>query len=193
MSETELTKEIKKSLRNYRSILKSKNRTVRWAEEVDVGTGFVDSIRFEDYIKNINDVYLCRKNNEKIDINKPLCNKESCIGCINKSSLLHERILGIACTCYEIKITKSDFKSKNGHNFVGNYNYYVIPKELYNQVKELVEEDVGIILYYGHNYLKIKKECKFKEVSKEDLNRYLYNALKKWCDLNYFTFEKYLM
>lgn len=26
-------------------------------------------------------------------------------------------------TCFEIKITKSDFKSENGHNFVGNKNY----------------------------------------------------------------------
>jgi len=192
MAETELTKEIKKCLRDYRSIMKSNNRTVRWAEEVDVGTGYVDSIRFEDYIKNINDVYMCRKLNEKLDLQKTLCDKETCIGCIYKSSKLHERILGIACTCFEIKITKSDFKSKNGHNFAGNFNYYVIPKELYEEIKELVPENIGVILYYGHNFLKIKKESKFKEIQMEDLNRYLYNAMKKWCDLNYFTFEKYL-
>lgn len=41
-------------------------------------------------------------------------------------------------TCFEMKITKSDFKSKNGHNFVGNRNYYVIPKNIYPKVKEMV-------------------------------------------------------
>lgn len=192
MAETELTKEIKRSLRGYRPLMKSNMRTIRWAEEVDVGTGYVDSIRFEDYIENVNDVYLCNKLNEKIDIDKPLCEKTTCKGCVYKSSKLHERILGIACTCFEIKISKSDFKSKNGHNFVGNYNYYVIPKELYKEVVDLVPIDIGIILYHGHGCLKVKKKCEFTKVNNENLNRYLFNALKKWCDLNYFQLEKYL-
>ena len=32
--------------------------------------------------------------------------------------------------CYEIKSCMDDFKSKNGHNFLGDYNYYVMPLEL---------------------------------------------------------------
>lgn len=192
MAETELTKEIKRSIRSYRPLMKSNMRTVRWAEEVDVGAGYVDSIRFEDYIKNIDDVYICDKSKEKVDIDNPLCDRKTCCGCVYKSSNLHERVLDIACTCFEIKITKNDFKSNNGHNFVGNYNYYVIPKELYKDISELVPEDIGIILYHGHGCLKIKKKCKFKEVGTENLNRYMFNALKKWCDLNYFTYEKYI-
>lgn len=193
--ETELTKEMKIAIRNYKPILSSNMRTVRWAEEVNVGTGIVDSIRFEDYIKNINDVYECRKTNIAIaDINNPVCsvNKKSCTGCIYKSSKLCERELGIMTTCYEMKITKSDFKSKNGHNFVGNRNYYVMPKDLYSKVEDLIEDGVGVILYYGHGALRLKKECRYKEISEELLNRLLFNALKKWCDLNIFTYKKYM-
>lgn len=160
MAESALTKEIKKSLRGYAPRMPSKMRTIRWAEEVDVGTGFVDSIRFEDYIVSTHGEYSCRLTKH--------------------NGTCHE--LGIATTCFEVKITKSDFKSKNGHNFVGNFNYYVIPKELYLDVADLVPEDIGIILYHGHGYLKKKKECNFKEVDKGDLSRYLYNAMKKWVD-----------
>jgi hypothetical protein len=53
----------------------------------------------------------------------------------------------ILVVCFEIKITKADFGSKNGHNFVGNLNYYVVPRELYPQIKDLVPEGVGVILY----------------------------------------------
>ena len=194
MAETELTKAIKRALRGYRPFMNSKMRTIRWAEEVDIGTGFVDFIRFEDYIVSENKFYKCNKYEEvkKIeDFNNPICKeKDTCKACIYKSSECTDRVLGIATTCFEIKISKSDFKSKHGHNFVGNYNYYVIPKELFEKVKDLVPDEIGVILYGGHGSLRIKKECKFKEIRAEDLSLYLYNALKKWCDLSYFNFEK---
>ncbi|MBO3304351.1 hypothetical protein JJB75_14435 [Clostridium perfringens] len=31
--------------------------------------------------------------------------------------------------------------------------------------------------------LRLKKESAYKDISKENLNIYLFNALKKWCDL----------
>lgn len=86
-------------------------------------------------------------------------------------------------TCFEIKISKADFKSKNGHNFVGNKNYYVVPKELFNEVEKLIPKDIGIILFYKNGSLRLKKESAYKDISKENLNIYLFNALKKWCDL----------
>lgn len=190
--ETELTKKIKIAVRSYKPIMSSNMRTIRLAEEVDVGTGYVDSIRFEHYIKNINDVYECRKENTKVDIVNTLCGRKSCNGCVYKSSKLHERELGIMATCFEMKITKSDFKSKNGHNFVGNRNYYVISKALYPKVKDLIEECVGVILYYDNGTLRLKKECEFREISQENLSIYLFNSLKKWCDLTPFNFEKYV-
>lgn len=192
--QTELTKEIKRALRTYRPILPS--RPIRWAEEVDVGSGYVDSIRFEDYIKNIDEIYYCNKFEKDLknsDIDDPPCgNKTTCIGCVYKSCALESRELGIACTCYEIKITKSDFQSNHGHNFVGNFNYYVVPKKLYPQIKNLVSKDIGVITYAGHGDLRRRKESAFKQISAENLNRYLFNAMKKWCDLSYFQLEKFL-
>ena len=41
--------------------------------------------------------------------------------------------------CYEIKISKSDFHSRAIKSFVGEYNYYLMPDELYEQVKNEIE------------------------------------------------------
>lgn len=38
--------------------------------------------------------------------------------------------------CYEVKSSVADFHSKNGHNFIGDWNYYVMPKEVFDEVKK---------------------------------------------------------
>ena len=48
--------------------------------------------------------------------------------------------------CYEIKVTQNDFHSKHGHNFVGHYNYYVMPEWLFEEVKSEIPKDVGVIV-----------------------------------------------
>lgn len=45
--------------------------------------------------------------------------------------------------CYEIKVSKADFHSGAAKSFVGHYNYYVLTKELYNQVKEEIPDHIG--------------------------------------------------
>lgn len=45
--------------------------------------------------------------------------------------------------CYEIKVTKSDFHSPAATTFCGHYNYYVLPRNLYEQVKDEIPADVG--------------------------------------------------
>lgn len=175
--ETELTKEMKRAIRNYSPAMKSNMRTIRWAEEVTTGTGIVDSIRFEDYVEN--DKSCCKKDLCKYDGENTDIDYKKCKGCVYKHN---EYEIGMLITCYEMKITKSDFKSKNGHNFVGNHNYYVMPKELYPKVENLVEDGVGVILYYGNGCLIKKKECKFRKVEEEYKTYLLYNALKKWVD-----------
>lgn len=45
--------------------------------------------------------------------------------------------------CYELKITKSDFLSDAKKSFVGDYNFYVIPTELWSSVKAYIEPWVG--------------------------------------------------
>lgn len=175
MSETELTKEIKRSLIYYKTEMNNEMRTVRYASEVNVITGFVDFIRFEDYIQD--DYTECK--NQKCKIEGSTFPNKHCKACIHK---IHSYNTGILTTCFEIKITLSDFKSKNGHNFVGNRNYYVVPKDLSKKITDYVPDDVGIIAYYGDKRLRKVKECKFKQISEQDLNWYLYNAFKKWVD-----------
>ena len=86
-------------------------------------------------------------------------------------------------TCYECKITLTDFKSKNGHNFHGNKNYYVVPNYLVKDIKDLVGDDIGIISYYPEtNKYRIYKECKDREISHELKEQLLYDAFKKWVD-----------
>ena len=47
--------------------------------------------------------------------------------------------------CYEIKSSVEDFHSANGHNFLGDYNYYVMPADVYNQVKEEIPYGIGVL------------------------------------------------
>lgn len=179
MAETELTREMKAAVRGFRPLMKSSMRTVRWAEEVQVGAGYVDVIRFEDYISDTGEVISC---NRRIKGSLPCPNHIDDNGCDFQRPYSVER-LGIATTCFEVKITKSDFKSKNGHNLVGNLNYYVVPKAIFNDIEPLVPQGVGILVRTGYMSLRERKAPVWQDVAPEDLNRYLYNALKKWVKL----------
>lgn len=54
--------------------------------------------------------------------------------------------------CYEVKSSVEDFRSKNGHNFVGDYNYYVMPEEVYQQIRNEIPHYVGVYVPDGMNY-----------------------------------------
>jgi len=47
---------------------------------------------------------------------------------------------------YEIKISKSDFHSKCKNTFYGNFNYFVLTRELYELVKDEIPSHVGVYL-----------------------------------------------
>lgn len=46
--------------------------------------------------------------------------------------------------CYEIKSSVADFHSKNGHNFIGDFNYYVMPRDVFDTVREQIPYCVGV-------------------------------------------------
>lgn len=46
--------------------------------------------------------------------------------------------------CYEIKVSKSDFRSKAAKSFVGHYNFYVMPQSLYDVVKDEIPSHIGV-------------------------------------------------
>lgn len=49
--------------------------------------------------------------------------------------------------CYELKVTKSDFHSKAKLSFIGNYNYFVLPQKLYEEVAEEIPSHIGVMIY----------------------------------------------
>ncbi|KRN99925.1 hypothetical protein [Companilactobacillus kimchiensis] len=49
--------------------------------------------------------------------------------------------------CYELKVTKSDFHSKAQLSFIGNYNYFVLPQKLYEEVASEIPTHIGVLIY----------------------------------------------
>jgi hypothetical protein len=84
--------------------------------------------------------------------------------------------------CYEIKVSKADFYSKSHKTFVGNYNYYVMPKELYEQVKNDIPKHIGVYVEGRH---RVEKNARRQELSvdeqtlKDSMIRSLYREAEK--------------
>lgn len=51
--------------------------------------------------------------------------------------------------CYEVKSSVDDFHSKNGHNLIGEFNYYVMPEEVYEKVRNEIPYYVGVYVPDG--------------------------------------------
>ena len=64
--------------------------------------------------------------------------------------------------CYEVKSSVEDFKSKNGHNFIGDFNYYVMPMEVYEVVKQQIPYNIGVFVP-EYNNLRCEKKAKRKD------------------------------
>ena len=191
---TELTKQITERLHTYSpdnlSGLKlNKFRKSFGCEEVlvlnsDITGGIVDYMQFDEYrvsngyykgckvcnkhyshvFKIVNDYKICKR--EFVDWKQAAFTKcsENCPYCCNIESIDYKPLF----TCFEVKITKNDFKSSHGHNFVGHLNYYVMPNTLYSQVKQLISPDIGVITYNGSNLRQVKKST-YKELMDSEL------------------------
>lgn len=204
MAKTDMTRAIEKALKLYYptktcGIKINTFRPSHTAFEVPVANGttaegIVDAVRVQEYFGDLTSRRICRPAQWRKDgfrgpidcpKGRPMtgklelhCDMEEC----RWNGAVQEGEAKILITCYEIKVTKSDFKSEHGHNFVGNLNYYVIPKELYEEVKDLVPEDIGIILYLSAGAyigLRRKKECQFKEMPIEDQAWMMLTVMKR--------------
>lgn len=98
-------------------------------------------------------------------------------------------------TVVEIKSSVRDFRSKSGHNLIGNKNYYAMPQEVYDKVKEEVPKHVGVFTTVNKRAKIIKKARTIKhkypetflnalryniETAKQsNIRRLLYNRYKK--------------
>lgn len=49
--------------------------------------------------------------------------------------------------CYELKVTKADFRSTAKLSFVGHYNYFVLPSKLYEEAKTEIPTGIGVLVY----------------------------------------------
>ncbi len=82
--------------------------------------------------------------------------------------------------CYEIKVTKSDFHSKAANTFIGHYNYYVMPPELYEEVKDEIPPYIGV--YTGEMCKKKARRQELKvdeQVLKDSMIRSLCRDVQK--------------
>lgn len=72
--------------------------------------------------------------------------------------------------CYEIKSSVEDFHSKNGHNLIGDFNYYVMPYDVYEKIHMVLPYNVGVMCpqppedsFFGRTTLVTKKNAKRKD------------------------------
>lgn len=63
--------------------------------------------------------------------------------------------------CYEIKVTKEDFHSPAKKSFLGDFNYYVLTRELWAAVKEEIPAEIGV--YVGGDCVKKAKRSKLPD------------------------------
>ena len=94
--------------------------------------------------------------------------------------------------CYEIKVSKSDFKSKCALSFIGDFNFFVLPKILYDKVKLLIPENIVVYAVYENEcianngsiikvptaYL-VKKSSRNKEVDRKILMHAMVRSLSR--------------
>ena len=73
--------------------------------------------------------------------------------------------------CYEVKSSVEDFHSKNGHNFIGDFNYYVMPEDVYEKVKDEILYGVGVFVpgekHYSGEWYELKTVKKSKRKDRE--------------------------
>jgi hypothetical protein len=85
--------------------------------------------------------------------------------------------------CFEIKVSKSDFRSDAKNTFIGHYNYYVMPQELFEEVKSEIPKHIGVYTYNGSmRSVKRATRCELQEdeqVLKDSLIRSLYRDVDK--------------
>lgn len=68
--------------------------------------------------------------------------------------------------CYEVKSSVEDFSSKNGHNFIGDLNYYVMIEAVFEAVKYEIPYYAGVLSPGEYGKLKVLKRCHRRDRSR---------------------------
>ncbi|MDD3029839.1 MAG: hypothetical protein PHS57_06140 [Alphaproteobacteria bacterium] len=67
--------------------------------------------------------------------------------------------------CYEIKASKNDYHSKAQITFIGNLNYYVMPGDLYEELKDEIPTHVGVLVPCGQSGLESVKKARRQAIA----------------------------
>lgn len=86
--------------------------------------------------------------------------------------------------CYEIKSSKQDFYSKSKWSFHGHRNYFVMPLEVYEQVKSDIPYGIGVFVEKDNELVSVKfcrkiQLCADKEVVLSSMLRSMQRELLK--------------
>nr|WP_246147593.1 hypothetical protein [Secundilactobacillus folii] len=99
--------------------------------------------------------------------------------------------------CYELKVTKNDFHSNAKLSFIGNYNYFVLPLSLYQEIKAEIPAEIGVMSYQKYDkmqleaatepvltpgYLTVEKKPRYQELqldSGELMRNFLYSLARE--------------
>lgn len=69
--------------------------------------------------------------------------------------------------CYEVKSSIEDFHSKNGHNFLGDFNYYVMPEDVFEKVRSEIPYYVGVLVPTNDRWRTLESVKKAKRKNRE--------------------------
>lgn len=216
MAKTELTKDIEKAIVEWNpaqigDIKVNKFRAHHTGLEVpaECGTtsgGIVDAVRVSEYFGNVKLRHLCRMGRWKAKTGSSLlCTNGKDIAAGDEPECEHygcpwngtskEGTPQVLITCIEIKVTKSDFKSEHGHNFVGNMNYYAVPEEIYKEVEPLVPDGIGILVYLHRGQyigLRSRRKPTYREMTDEEQKWLILSVFKRVRDMDYSRYQKML-
>lgn len=86
--------------------------------------------------------------------------------------------------CYEIKVTKADFRSTNINSFEGHYNYYAMPESLFEEIQGEIPDHIGVVVPgdYPEPHLRNVKRARKQKLSDEQqlkLTQYLTRSLAR--------------
>lgn len=58
--------------------------------------------------------------------------------------------------CYEVKSSVEDFHSKDGHNFIGDFNYYVMLRGVFERIRHDIPYGIGVYCPDGEELICLK-------------------------------------
>lgn len=69
--------------------------------------------------------------------------------------------------CYEIKSSVEDFSSPNGHNMFGDFNYYVMPEDVYKTIQKQIPYKVGVYVPTDQDIIHLKSIKKAQRMDRK--------------------------